>query len=110
MMIQRKKRQQDKKSAQTLMEYVILVVVIMAALYSMQQYIQRGIQGKWKESLDGMDRQYDPRATIEKTHTMSLTAMTEMKTETTADGMLETFRFDTTNSQEHIDDMLQIGL
>lgn len=97
-----------QKKAQTMLEYVVLVVVIMAALFSMQQYVQRGIQGRWRESLDDMGRQYDPRATVTKTQTMNMTAQTTMFVQETDEG-LKTFREDVTESSETIDDFWSIS-
>ncbi len=48
---------------QSLLEYTILVVIIIAALLTMQTYMKRGIQGRWKESLDEIGDQYDPDKT-----------------------------------------------
>ena len=48
---------------QSLLEYTILIVIIVAAFITMSSYLKRGIQGKWKESLDQLGDQYQPGAT-----------------------------------------------
>ncbi len=49
-----------QRSGQSVLEYVILLVIIIAALLTMQIYMKRGLQGRWKESVDGLGEQYDP--------------------------------------------------
>ena len=52
-----------KKKAASVMEYMALSVLIISALIVAQQFITRGLSGKWQESGDsfGTGRQYDPR-------------------------------------------------
>ena len=46
-------------------EYAIMGAVLVAALLGMLVYVQRGLQGKWREVGDsfGHGRQYEPRVT-----------------------------------------------
>lgn len=48
------------KKAQSIIEYVTLVVIVIGAFVAMSFYIKRGIQGKWKETIDNLGDQYDP--------------------------------------------------
>ena len=50
------------RKAQTMLEYAILLAIIVAALIVMQVYLKRGIQGRWKQSIDDMGEQYDSDA------------------------------------------------
>ena len=49
--------------AQTLLEYTIVLVIIVAALLTMNVYLRRGLQGRWKESVDQLGEQYNPGQT-----------------------------------------------
>ncbi len=46
--------------AQSIVEYSILLIILMVAFLSMQVYMKRGIQGRWKSTLDDFGEQYDP--------------------------------------------------
>ena len=48
--------------AQASVEYVILITLVLAALLVMSVYFRRGLQGKWKASVDEVGEQYDPLA------------------------------------------------
>ena len=50
-----------KKKGQTSLEYAVLLIVLMGAFLGMQNYMKRGVQGRWKASVDEMGEQYDPR-------------------------------------------------
>ena len=43
------------------MEYSILIIIILAVYLSMENYVKRGVQGRWKTSVDSLGDQYDPR-------------------------------------------------
>lgn len=51
------------KKAQTILEYVALLTVVVIALIAMRGYMQGSVQGRWKDSLDGLGDPYDPRRT-----------------------------------------------
>lgn len=68
--------------AQSLLEYSVVLVVIIAALLSMQVYIKRGMQGRWKEAVDQVGEQYDPKTTKGSiTQHMTLSARTDVSVE-----------------------------
>lgn len=46
---------------QSIVEYSVIIVIVMAVFLTMQHYIKRGMQGKWKASVDDLGEQYDPR-------------------------------------------------
>jgi hypothetical protein len=50
-----------KKRAQSVVEYLALMAIIIGAFIGAGTYFKRGIQGRWKSSVDGVGDQYDPR-------------------------------------------------
>lgn len=48
---------------QSALEFTILLIIVMGVFIAMQFYVKRGIQGKWKSTLDDFGEQYDPRLT-----------------------------------------------
>jgi hypothetical protein len=52
-----------RRRGQSLLEYSILTIVLLGAFIATQNYIKRGIQGRWKSSVDELGDQYDPRTT-----------------------------------------------
>lgn len=54
-----------KHRAQSTLEYVVLIAVIAAALFAMQTYIKRGMQGRMRDSADNLGQGffYSPGAT-----------------------------------------------
>ncbi len=52
--------------AQSTLEYFVMIAVIVAALFAMQTYIKRGMQGKIRDSADniGQGFLYSPGATV----------------------------------------------
>ena len=48
------------KKGQSTLEYAILIIVVMAALLSIQVYVKRGIQGRFKSAADDIGDQYSP--------------------------------------------------
>ena len=49
------------KKGQSALEYAVLLIVLMGAFIGIQNYMKRGIQGRWKASVDELGDQYDPR-------------------------------------------------
>ncbi len=47
------------KKAQSFLEYSILMTIIVAAFLTMQIYMKRSFQGRWKQSVDELGDQYD---------------------------------------------------
>lgn len=50
-----------KREAQSTLEYSLLIIVVLAAILAIGNYFKRGVQGRWKATIDGMGDQYDPR-------------------------------------------------
>ncbi|MCK5012798.1 MAG: hypothetical protein KAS66_03180 [Candidatus Omnitrophica bacterium] len=49
------------KKGQSALEYSALLILLIAAFLAMQNYVKRGVQGRWKGSIDELGDQYDPR-------------------------------------------------
>jgi uncharacterized protein (UPF0333 family) len=49
-----------RRRGQSMLEYSILIIIIIAAFITMQIYIKRGFQGRWKSAVDELGDQYDP--------------------------------------------------
>jgi hypothetical protein len=47
-----------KNTGQSTLEYAVIIAVIVGALLAMQIYLQRGVQGKLRESADSIGQQY----------------------------------------------------
>lgn len=88
-----------KVSGQTLLEFVVLFIVLVAAFLAMQKYIQRGVQGKWKETVDGMGKQYDPSGNMTASSSMETNAETIVNV-IPQPGGFTTWRTDTMNMTE----------
>ena len=51
------------RKGQSVIEFTVLLVIVIGVFIAMQFYVKRGIQGRWKSSLDDFGEQYDPRLT-----------------------------------------------
>lgn len=96
-----------QQTGQTLIEFVVLFIVLIAAFLSMQKYIQRGVQGKWKETVDGMGKQYDPAGNITVSSSVSSNAQTIVNIVPEAGGW-RTWRTDTMNMIEDKTEDIQL--
>lgn len=43
------------------MEYTVIFIIMLGVLIAMQNYVKRGIQGRWKSATDDFGDQYDPQ-------------------------------------------------
>ena len=87
---------------QSTLEYVILIVIVIAALLTMQMYMKRGVQGRWKSAADELGDQYDPNSTkINLVYNYDTSSSSEVKVESLP-GKSEyvTMRYDNTISSE----------
>ncbi len=89
-----------KIKGQSALEYTILVIIILGAFVATSSYIKRGIQGRWKSSIDDLGDQYDPRySDVDINYTLD--SNQEMKIITLpAPGGVWTQRTDTSNALE----------
>lgn len=89
-----------KRKAQSSMEYSTLVIIVMAALLTIGNYFKRGIQGRWKYTVDGIGDQYDPQKTnADITYQLRSNVVTILSTVNVVGG-IRTMRNDTTTAVE----------
>jgi len=88
------------KKGQTAIEYAVLLIVVIGSFVAIQNYLKRGLQGRWRDSVDSLGDQYDPRtADTAIVHTLSSTTQTEILALDTGTGYF-TQRTDATTSTE----------
>ena len=97
-----RRRDQD---GQTILEYSIIMIIVIATLITMQGYMKRGFQGRWKSAVDDLGEQYDPRAvcsTIAYSQSSRSVASVRVRDYTSDDGISGkyTLRHDEVNSSE----------
>ncbi|MBF0511590.1 MAG: hypothetical protein HQL13_04585 [Candidatus Omnitrophica bacterium] len=92
------------RRGQTIVEYTIIVIIIIAVSITMKNYFKRGLQGRWKASVDDLGEQYDPghvtsniQYSTQVNATSSVTAVSATTDEHTG---LVTSRSDLSNSVE----------
>ena len=91
------------------MEYVVLLILLMGAFLGMQNYMKRGVQGRWKASIDELGDQYDPRtADTTLRETISSSTNTSIITMNTAGGFW-TKRTDVMASTERKAGVVAVG-
>src|SRR3569623_20381 len=91
-----------RKRGQSLLEYSVLTIILIAAFLATQNYIKRGIQGRWKSSVDELGDQYDPRTTNSNVTSLSTsTSNTVIAVVSDSAGQQYTSRVDTTQTSEN---------
>ena len=113
------------KKAQSLLEYTILMVIILAAFLTMQVYVKRGFQGRWKGAVDDLGEQYDPqfvdsaiRQTMVSESSTQVRSVREGGVTVTKDDIFgkkelkgsHTLRDDHTNATETREGFIRVGL
>ncbi len=88
------------RAGQSALEFIVLFIIVIAAFLGMKKYAQRGIQGKWKETVDGMGKQYDPGASQNMTQSIVSFSQTIMEVDGEELGGYSTLRSDITESTE----------
>lgn len=77
----------NKRKGQSAAEYTVLLIVVMGAFLGIQNYMKRGIQGRWKESVDSLGEQYDPRTMVTNArHTLYTSSNTAIVAVNSIDG------------------------
>jgi Flp pilus assembly pilin Flp len=103
----RKLRKRNK--GQSAVEYTVLFVVAVGAFLALQNYMKRGIQGRWRESIDDMGDQYDPQTSIVNIrNTLDSTTNTQILA-TKQGGGYWTKRTDKTKSKETRTGSIEVG-
>lgn len=98
-----------RKRGQSTFEFVTVTVLIIGAFLGIQNYAKRGIQGRWKQTVDQIGDQYDPRvADTSIRQTFTVNTDTSIVTVNTVGGFWTTRR-DMTNSVETKSGSTQVG-
>jgi len=98
-----------KRGGQTAVEYTVMIIVLIGAFLAMQNYMKRGVQGRWKAHVDELGDQYDPRtADTNLRTTLSSQTNTEIISMNTAVGYW-TRRRDATVSTERKTGYTSVG-
>lgn len=93
------------------MEYAMLLIIVLGAFLAVQNYMKRGIQGRWKTAVDDLGDQYDPRTAVtDVRHTLSSTTNTTIITvEQSGGGGVTTQRTDVSSSAERRQGQTSVG-
>lgn len=98
-----------KKTGQSILEYTTLVVIVIGALIAMTFYMKRGIQGRWKDTIDSMGDQYDPDLVDSQINeSMSANVFTNLYTQPGEGGRV-TYRNDTSDTIESKNGYIIVG-
>ena len=100
-----------RKQGQSLMEYSILIIILLGVFLAMNTYVKRGIQGRWKASVDGMGDQYDQRTvnSVVNYTTISNTSSDIRLVQDATSGKEWTQRTDTTDTTENKTENTTVG-
>ena len=97
------------KKGQTALEYTLLLIIVIGSFVGIQNYLKRGLQGRWRDSVDSLGEQYDPLTTVSDVmHTLTSTTNTFISTFNTLGGYW-TKRTDRTSSSESKTGNITIG-
>lgn len=97
------------KKGQTTIEYAMVLIILLGVLLAMQVYVKRGLQGRWKSSIDELGDQYDPRvADTNIQHVLVQTTNTEIMVFNTLGGYW-TKRTDRVSSGESTSGYMGLG-
>ena len=99
----------QNRRGQSTLEYAVLVVIIIGVFLATQQYIKRGFQGRWKQALDDLGEQYDPRLVDSVIiHTVVSNSQTQITT-TNIVGGTATYRTDNSTTKESKTGYMAVG-
>ena len=86
----------NQRKAQSIVEFTIMIMLVLAVFLTMNGYVKRGFQGRWKTAIDDFGDQYDPQQTnANLTYTMNTDSISNIYVDKG-----KTYRRDTSNSVE----------
>lgn len=96
--------------AQSTLELSALLIITLGALLAIQVYFKRGIQGRWKQSVDDISEElYDPFLSDSNlTYRVEMNTSTDVKTVEDVTGRW-TMRTDVTNSIDRREGYHRVG-
>jgi hypothetical protein len=87
-----------------------MLIIVIGAFIAMQFYVKRGIQGRWKTTIDDFGEQYDPRLTnANMLYQMHATSSTQIQTIKANAGNYWTMRTDSSNSTTTTSGLTSVG-
>jgi cytoskeletal protein RodZ len=96
MLLQKFNKARSRRGQSTL-EYAILIVIVIGALMSIQFYLKRGVQGRFKSATDDIGDQFSPGNTdYNKVTTTSSKTQDTFKSGVTSSTLLDEDKTDTT--------------
>lgn len=94
-------KRMNQLRGQGIIEYTVMIIIILAVFLAMKNYVQRGVQGRWKASTDDLGDQYDPRtANTLINYVLNSTSNTFVDIVPATGGGFWTRRVDVSNSTE----------
>ena len=98
-----------RKRGQSAVEYMVVVIIVLGAFLAMGNYFKRGIQGRWKASIDEVGDQYDPRAANGDVSRILIANTTTTVATVDVPGGSYTIRTDQSDSTEIKRGVLRVG-
>jgi hypothetical protein len=87
----------------------VLFCVVVGSFIAIQNYLKRGLQGRWRDAVDGLGDQYDPRTADSSTdHVLTSTTSTQIMALDTGGGYW-TQRMDQSASTESTTGTTTVG-
>lgn len=88
------------RKGQTTIEYAMLLIIVIGSFVAIQNYVKRGMQGRWRDTVDSLGDQYDPQtANTSIQYTLTSTTNTQILAQDGVDGYW-TQRTDDSTSRE----------
>lgn len=104
-------RKSELFRGQSTIEYTLLIVGVIGALLAMQIYFKRGVQGRLRENVEDIGKQYDPDTAVSNyTMSASSNSTTEITSaEAEEDGKIKTTTKTDTDSESTMSGSETIG-
>ncbi len=97
------------KRAQTIVEYALVISIVIGAFIAAGAYVKRGLSGRWKQSVDDLGDQYDPRySNADILYTTNVNSVTSITTINAAGGFWS-MRQDVSNSLDRKSGFSSVG-
>lgn len=95
--------------AQSAIEYAITVAVIAGALLAMQVYFKRGVQGRLRDNVDNIGKQYDPSSVNSSVNMNISTVVTNNSTSSESGDKIVTVTDSTSDSTQTLSGSENVG-
>ncbi len=95
--------------AQSVIEYAITVAVVVGALLAIQVYFKRGVQGRLRDNVDNIGKQYDPTNVSSSVNMNISTVVTNNSTSSEEGDKIRTVTDSTTDSTQTLSGSENVG-